>query len=216
MDFAGAYSWPNLRFLLQGFWMTLQVAGLAIVFSFILGVVLGTIRYARIPVLSTVIAFIVDTIRNLPLLLIIFFIGIVLPQTGLRLPVFWAAVVGLSIFEGAMIAEIVRSGLSSVDKGQVEAARASGLSYMQTLRHIILPLGLRRMSPPMVSQFIALIKDTSLAVIISLPELMRNVQVLSGSSFAYVIPALIFASLLYFTVNYSLSLVAKRLEARQT
>ncbi|MGG1877063.1 amino acid ABC transporter permease [Paenibacillus cisolokensis] len=216
MDFAGAYSWPNLRFLLQGFWMTLQVAGLAIVFSFILGVVLGTIRYARIPVLSPVIAFIVDTIRNLPLLLIIFFIGIVLPQTGLRLPVFWAAVVGLSIFEGAMIAEIVRSGLSSVDKGQVEAARASGLSYMQTLRHIILPLGLRRMSPPMVSQFIALIKDTSLAVIISLPELMRNVQVLSGSSFAYVIPALIFASLLYFTVNYSLSLVAKRLEARQT
>lgn len=115
-----------------------------------------------------------------------------------------------------MIAEIVRSGLSSVDKGHVEAARASGLSYMQTLRHIILPLGLRRMSPPMVSQFIALIKDTSLAVIISLPELMRNVQVLSGSSFAYVIPALIFASLLYFTVNYSLSLVAKRLEARQT
>ncbi|MEK3732337.1 amino acid ABC transporter permease [Paenibacillus sp. FSL M8-0334] len=216
MDFAGAYSWPNLRFLLQGFWMTLQVAGLAIVFSFILGVVLGTIRYARIPVLSPVIAFIVDTIRNLPLLLIIFFIGIVLPQTGLRLPVFWAAVVGLSIFEGAMIAEIVRSGLSSVDKGHVEAARASGLSYMQTLRHIILPLGLRRMSPPMVSQFIALIKDTSLAVIISLPELMRNVQVLSGSSFAYVIPALIFASLLYFTVNYSLSLVAKRLEARQT
>ncbi|ACX62831.1 amino acid ABC transporter permease [Paenibacillus lautus] len=215
MDFIGAYSWPNLRYLLQGFWITVQVAGLSIIFSFIIGTVLGTVRYTKTPFLSRTTAFLVDIIRNLPLLLIIFFIGMVLPQTGIRIPTFWAAVVGLSIFEGAMIAEIVRSGLVSVDKGQIEAARASGLSYMQTLRHVILPLALRRMSPPMVSQFISLIKDTSLAVIISLPELMRNVQILSGSSYSYVIPALVFASLLYFTLNYLLSIIAKRLEARQ-
>ncbi|ANA80642.1 polar amino acid ABC transporter, inner membrane subunit [Paenibacillus vortex V453] len=215
MDFIGAYSWPNLRYLLQGFWITVQVAGLSIIFSFIIGTVLGTVRYTRTPFLSRTTAFFVDIIRNLPLLLIIFFIGMVLPQTGIRIPTFWAAVVGLSIFEGAMIAEIVRSGLVSVDKGQIEAARASGLSYMQTLRHVILPLALRRMSPPMVSQFISLIKDTSLAVIISLPELMRNVQILSGSSYSYVIPALVFASLLYFTLNYLLSIIAKQLEARQ-
>lgn len=215
MDFIGAYSWPNLRYLLQGFWITVQVAGLSIIFSFIIGTVLGTVRYTKTPFLSRTTAFLVDIIRNLPLLLIIFFIGMVLPQTGIRIPTFWAAVVGLSIFEGAMIAEIVRSGLVSVDKGQIEAARASGLSYMQTLRHVILPLALRRMSPPMVSQFISLIKDTSLAVIISLPELMRNVQILSGSSYSYVIPALVFASLLYFTLNYLLSLIAKQLEARQ-
>ncbi|GIO99309.1 glutamine ABC transporter permease [Paenibacillus lautus] len=215
MDFIGAYSWPNLRYLLQGFWITVQVAGLSIVFSFIIGTVLGTVRYTKTPFLSRTTAFLVDIIRNLPLLLIIFFIGMVLPQTGIRIPTFWAAVVGLSIFEGAMIAEIVRSGLVSVDKGQIEAARASGLSYMQTLQHVILPLALRRMSPPMVSQFISLIKDTSLAVIISLPELMRNVQILSGSSYDYVIPALVFASLLYFTLNYLLSIIAKQLEAKQ-
>ncbi|MGC6584177.1 amino acid ABC transporter permease [Paenibacillus sp. Dod16] len=215
MDFIGAYSWPNLRYLLQGFWITVQVAGLSIVFSFIIGTVLGTVRYTKTPFLSRTTAIFVDIIRNLPLLLIIFFIGMVLPQTGIRIPTFWAAVVGLSTFEGAMIAEIVRSGLVSVDKGQIEAARASGLSYMQTLRHVILPLALRRMSPPMVSQFISLIKDTSLAVIISLPELMRNVQILSGSSYDYVIPALVFASLLYFTLNYLLSVIARRLEARQ-
>ena len=215
MDFIGAYSWPNLRYLLQGFWITVQVAGLSIIFSFIIGTVLGTVRYTKTPFLSRTTAFLVDIIRNLPLLLIIFFIGMVLPQTGIRIPTFWAAVVGLSTFEGAMVAEIVRSGLVSVDKGQIEAARASGLSYMQTLRHVILPLALRRMSPPMVSQFISLIKDTSLAVIISLPELMRNVQILSGSSYSYVIPALVFASLLYFTLNYLLSIIAKRLEARQ-
>lgn len=96
MDFAGAYSWPNLRFLLQGFWMTLQVAGLAIVFSFILGVVLGTIRYARIPVLSPVIAFIVDTIRNLPLLLIIFLSGLFFHKQGYGSPYFGPPSLGLA------------------------------------------------------------------------------------------------------------------------
>lgn len=215
MDFIGAYSWPNLRYLLQGFLITLQVAGLSIVFSFIIGTVLGTVRYTRAPVIARLTAFFVDIIRNLPLLLIIFFIGIVLPQSGINISVFWAAVVGLSIFEGAMIAEIVRSGLVSIDKGQIEAARSSGLSNIQTLRHVILPLALRRMSPPLVSQFISLLKDTSLAVIISLPEMMHNVQILSGSNFNYVIPALILASALYFTINYLLSIAAKRLEARQ-
>ncbi|SMF91633.1 amino acid ABC transporter membrane protein 2, PAAT family (TC 3.A.1.3.-) [Paenibacillus uliginis N3/975] len=215
MDFIGAYSWPNLRYLLHGFLITLQVAGLSIVFSFVIGTLLGTVRYTRAPVISRLTAFVVDIIRNLPLLLIIFFIGIVLPQTGIKIPVFWAAVIGLSIFEGAMVAEIVRSGLVSVDKGQIEAARSSGLSYFQTLRHVVMPLALRRMSPPLVSQFISLLKDSSLAVIISLPELMHNIQILSGSNYRYVIPALLLASVLYFTVNYLLSIAARRLEARQ-
>ncbi|MGM1046328.1 MAG: amino acid ABC transporter permease [Bacillota bacterium] len=215
MDFIGAYSWPNLRYLLHGFLITLQVAGLSIVFSFVIGTLFGTVRYIRAPVISRLTAFVVDIIRNLPLLLIIFFIGIVLPQTGMKIPVFWAAVIGLSIFEGAMVAEIVRSGLVSIDKGQIEAARSSGLSHFQTLRHVVMPLALRRMSPPLVSQFISLLKDTSLAVIISLPELMHNVQILSGSNFRYVIPALLLASVLYFIVNYLLSIAARRLEARQ-
>jgi putative glutamine transport system permease protein len=129
---------------------------------------------------------------------------------------FWSTVVGLSLFEGAMIAEIVRSGLKSIERGQVEAARSSGLSYMQTLGGIIMPQALRRMSPPMVSQFISLLKDTSLAIIISLPELMHNVQILGGQSFDYVIPALLLAAVLYFVINYTLSIVARRLEARMT
>lgn len=214
MDFLGAYSWPNLRYLLEGFMITLQVAGLSILFSFVFGLVLGTLRYTRIPVLAKVTGLMVDMIRNLPLLFIIFFVGMVLPQTGLNISVFWAAVLGLSLFEGAMIAEIIRGGLVSVEKGQIEAARSSGLTYFQTLRHIIMPLALRRMSPPMVSQFISLLKDTSLAVSISLPELMHHVQILSGSRFDYVIPALLLASFLYFTVNYLLSLIARRLEVR--
>ena len=116
-------------------------------------------------------AFIVEIIRNLPLLLIIFFTYFALPEAGLKLEITTAAIVALTIFEAAMISEIVRSGLLSIEKGQIEAARASGLSYIQALRHIILPQALRRMVPPLVSQFISLLKDTSLAVVISLPEL---------------------------------------------
>ncbi|KAF9138012.1 hypothetical protein BGX30_009685 [Mortierella sp. GBA39] len=214
MDFIGAYSLPNVKFLLEGFLVTIEVAVLSIVFSFVLGTVLGTLRYAKIPVLSRIVAAIVDIIRNLPLLLIIFFMYIVLPQLGIKMSPFWATVVGLTLFEGAMISEIVRGGLNSVDRGQIEAARSSGLIYMQTLRHIILPQALRRMVPPLVSQFISLLKDTSLAVIISLPELMHNVQILQGHSPNYVIPALIFAAALYFIVNYILSIIARRLEAK--
>ncbi|MFC7680409.1 amino acid ABC transporter permease [Paenibacillus sp. GCM10028914] len=216
MDFIGAYSWPNIRYLLEGFMVTLQVAGLSILFSFVLGLLMGIVRYTRLPIIAQFTGFVVDILRNLPLLFIIFFIGMVLPQTGINISIFWAAVAALSLFEGAMIAEVIRSGLISVDKGQIEAARSSGLSYVQTLRHVILPIALRRMSPPMVSQFISLLKDTSLAVSISLPELMHHIQILSGSNFNYVIPALLLASILYFTINYLLSIVAKRLEARQT
>ncbi|MED5019998.1 amino acid ABC transporter permease [Paenibacillus chibensis] len=215
MDFAGAYSWPNLSFILQGFGMTLLVAALSILFSFVLGTLLGILRYTRVPLLNRLLAVIIDLIRNLPLLLIIYFMYIVLPQLGLKLPPFWAAIAALTLFEGAMISEIVRGGLTSVDRGQIEAARSSGLGYVQTMRHIILPQALRRMAPPLVSQFISLLKDTSLAIIISLPEIMHNVQILQGHSPNYVIPALLLAALLYFAVNFTLSIIARRLEARK-
>ncbi|BFH59902.1 amino acid ABC transporter permease [Paenibacillus azoreducens] len=215
MDFAGAYSWPNLSFILQGFGMTLLVAVLSILFSFILGTILGIIRYARIPALSRLLAILIDLLRNLPLLLIIYFAYIVLPNLGIKMTPFWAAITALTLFEGAMISEIVRGGLASIDRGQIEASRSSGLSYIQTMHHIILPQALRRMVPPLVSQFISLLKDTSLAIIISLPEIMHNVQILQGHSPNYVIPALLLASLLYFTVNYTLSIISRRQEAKE-
>ncbi|HEY2493437.1 MAG TPA: amino acid ABC transporter permease [Paenibacillus sp.] len=214
MDFIGAYSYPNLKYIMQGFLVTLEVALISIILSFLLGVILGTLRYTQMPIVARLTAILSDTIRNLPLLLIIFFIQLVLPQLGIRMSPFWSTVAALTLFEGAMISEIVRSGLNSIDKGQIEAARSSGLSYMQTLWNIILPQALRRMSPPMVSQFISLLKDTSLAIIISLPEIMHNVQILSGQNFNYVIPALLLAALLYFIVNYTLSIIARRLETK--
>ncbi|MGG4493586.1 amino acid ABC transporter permease [Brevibacillus reuszeri] len=212
MDFIGAYTPSHLIFLLEGFWITLQVAFLSIIFSFAIAIVVGVLRYARIPVFSRILATLVELVRNLPLLLIIFFTYFALPEVGIKLDKFYAAVLALVIFEAAMLSEIVRSGLNSVEKGQIEAARSSGLNYVQTLWHVVLPQALRRMVPPIVSQFISLLKDTSLAVIIALPELMNHAQIINGRNVNYVIPTFLLVAVMYFVVNYVLSIVSKRLE----
>lgn len=212
MDFVGAYSPAHLKFLLEGFVVTLEVAFLSIFFSFLIGIVIGVLRYSRIPFISPLLAVGVETIRNLPLLLIIFFTYFALPEVGFKLDKFYAAILALVIFESAMLSEIVCSGLNSIEKGQIEAARSSGLTYTQTLWHIILPQALRRMVPPIVGQFISLLKDTSLAVVIALPELMNHAQIINGQNVNYVIPIFLLVAVMYFVVNYSLSLVSRRLE----
>ncbi|WGD57266.2 amino acid ABC transporter permease [Bacillus subtilis] len=218
MDFIGAYSQEHLAFLWDGFLVTLYVAFISIILSFFFGLIAGTLRYAKVPVLSQLIAVLVETIRNLPLLLIIFFTFFALPEIGIKLEITAAAITALTIFESAMLSEIIRSGLKSIDKGQIEAARSSGLSYTQTLFFIVMPQALRRIVPPIVSQFISLLKDTSLAVVIALPELIHNAQIINGQSAdgSYFFPIFLLAALMYFAVNYSLSLAARRLEVRQT
>lgn len=212
MDFIGAYAPSHLTFLLEGFWVTLQVAFVSIVFSFAIGIIVGTLRYGQIPVVSQLLATVVELIRNLPLLLIIFFTYFALPEIGIKMDKFYAAILALVIFESAMLSEIVRSGLKSVEKGQIEAARSSGLNYVQTLWHIVLPQALRRMVPPIVSQFISLLKDTSLAVVIALPELMNHAQIINGRNVNFVIPTFLLVAVMYFVVNYALSVVSRRLE----
>ncbi|WP_169089963.1 amino acid ABC transporter permease [Paenibacillus sp. PL91] len=214
MDFANAFTMDNMKFIFEGFYMTLKVAFSSILFSFVLGAIVGTVRYMKFPIISPIFSVIVELIRNLPLLLIIFFTRFALPEVGIQLGPVYATIIALTLFEGAMISEIVRSGLNSIDKGQIEAARSSGLSQLTTLWHIVLPQGLRRMVPPLVSQFISLLKDTSLAVVIALPELMNQSKIVIGQNIAYAIPVLLFAALLYFVVNYALSLIAKRLETK--
>jgi putative glutamine transport system permease protein len=215
MDFVGAYSLDHLSFLMEGFWVTLKVAFISIVLSFIIGSIVGILRYARISVLSHVLAFIVEIIRNLPLLLIIFFTYFALPEIGIDMEITSAAIVALTIFESAMISEIIRSGLKSIEKGQIEAARSSGLNYYQTLRFVVLPQALRRMVPPLVSQFISLLKDTSLAVVIALPDLLHNAQIIYGQKQSYVVPMFLIIAMMYFIVNYALSIIARKLEVKR-
>src|SRR5699024_10345849 len=105
----------------------------------ILGFLLGIIRYFEIPVVSRVVGWVVDIIRNLPLLLIIFFTYFALPEMGVSLDVFWSTVAAMTIFEASMISEILRGGLKAIPEGQTEAGLASGLTETKVMRHILLP-----------------------------------------------------------------------------
>ncbi|MGN1387476.1 MAG: amino acid ABC transporter permease [Bacillus sp. (in: firmicutes)] len=214
MDFMGAYSAEHLSFLLEGFAVTLKVAFLSIILSFLIGGAIGILRYANIRILSRLLAAVVEITRNLPLLLIIFFTYFALPEVGVKLSITASAVTALTVFESAMLSEIIRSGLNSIPKGQIEAGRSSGLTYVQTLSYIVLPQALRRMVPPIVSQFIALLKDTSLCVVIALPELMHHAQVINAQSQQYIIPIFMMVAFMYFVVNYLLSILARRLELK--
>ena len=200
MNFVDAFSWINIRFLLDGLLVTVEVAVLSIIFSFIIGSVLGLVRYLKIPIVSKIVGLLIDLIRNLPLLLIIFFTYFALPQIGIRLDIFWSAIAAMTIFESAMLSEIIRAGLNSVPKGQTEAGLSTGLTYSQTLLFILIPQAFKAMVPPILSQFISLIKDTSLAVIISLPEITHNAKIIYGQNTNYVIPMFVAMALLYFSI----------------
>ena len=201
MDFSGAFSWMNVRFLLEGLKVTVEVSLFSIIFSFLIGGLTGGI--------------VIDIIRNLPLLLIIFFTYFALPQIGIQMNIFWSAVAALTIFESAMLSEIFRAGLNAVPKGQMEAGLSTGLTYVETMRTIVLPQAFKSMIPAIVSQLISLIKDTSLAVIISLPELSHQARIIYGQNTNYVLPMFIIMTLMYFVVCYALSLLSGYLEKRR-
>lgn len=215
MDFSGAFSWMNIRFLLEGLKVTVEVSLFSIIFSFLIGGICGVVRFANIPYLSKILGILIDIIRNLPLLLIIFFTYFALPQIGIQMNIFWSAVVALTIFESAMLSEIFRAGLNAVPKGQMEAGLSTGLSYVETMRIVVLPQAFKSMIPAIVSQLISLIKDTSLAVIISLPELTHQARIVYGQNTNYVLPMFVAMTLMYFAVCYALSLLSSYLEKRK-
>ncbi len=210
----GAYSWVNIKFLLSGAAVTVFVSIVSIILSYIFGIIFGIIRYVQIKYLSAIVGFVIDIIRNLPLILIIFFTYFGLPRLGFKPTPLWATIVAMTVFESMMIAEIVRAGINSIPVGQMEGARANGLSYWQALRYIILPQAIKNMIPAIVSQFISLVKDTSLATIIVLPDLMNHAQIIYGQNTNYTIPMFLALAVMYFIVCYSLSLLSQYLDHR--
>ncbi|CAH1706655.1 glutamine ABC transporter (permease) [Lactobacillus delbrueckii subsp. delbrueckii] len=213
-----ALSWINLRFLLQGFWVTIEVSVISIILSFVIGLALGLIRFTRIDAkttrISKVVGVIIDIIRNLPLLLIIFFSYFGLPVMGIRVDAVQASVIAMVVFESAMIAEVVRSGIMAVDPGQMEGARSNGMTYMQAMTHVVLPQALTKMIPALLSQFVSLIKDTSLATIIVLPELLYHAEIIYNQNTNYMIPMYLAVAVMYFIICFALSSFADYLSKR--
>ncbi len=191
---------------------TLQISLVSIVFGSVLGVVAGLARVQPIRPLRAAATVYVELLRNIPLMLVLYLIYFGL---GAFLPIapFWAAVIGLSVFEGAYIAEIVRAGIESVDRGQMEAARSLGMSYLDGMRHVILPQAARRSIPPLTGQFTALVKDSSLASLVSYEELMLVGRQINSRIFS---PFEVFLSIgaIYFVLCLLLSLLSRAQERR--
>jgi His/Glu/Gln/Arg/opine family amino acid ABC transporter permease subunit len=213
----------NLPFLiLQGFFGlgtfaggTLRLALPAIVLGFILGTFIGLARLARARWISLPAAIYVEFFRGVPLVMVIFWFWFIIPALlGKSLPEYSVALTAFVIFEAAYLAEIVRAGIQSVPRGQVEAATATGLAQAQMMRHVILPQALRNMVPALVTQFIVLLKDTSLASIIGYVDLTKAAQIVNNREIRP-FELYLFIALVYWICSYSMSRCAQSWEHRR-
>jgi glutamate transport system permease protein len=231
----------NARFLLEGFLINVQIAVIAMVLALAVGLLLALLSLTTLTPLRLAAKGWVDVFRNLPLIFLILYLALSLPESikqgweenapgflpdVLRGQLVLAGILGLVLYNSAVLAEIMRAGILSLDRGQREAATALGLSYRDQMRYVILPQGLRRMVPATVSQLITLNKDTTLVSIIAIQEVVRSGRVLSqtaGNPFvgggdvqAPILQVMIFVGLLFVLVNYALSRLSRRLEVRES
>jgi len=202
------------RFLLGGLWNTVRVAAVAMVVSVALGAVLALTRLSLTRPLRLTSGTWTEVFRAVPLLLLIYFIDRLLGRYGVRIDIFWVLVIGLVLYNGAVLGEIFRAGILSLPRGQTEAAWSVGLTYWQSMRLVILPQAVRRMIPALVSQLVTLLKDTSLGFVLSYEELLRRGQ-LAAEQTGFSLQAYLYIALAYVAVNVSLSRVARTLETRQ-
>lgn len=203
----------SLPYLLRGALVTVGLSLAVIVLGTAAGVVLGLLRFVPWRGVGTAVGCVVELVRAVPLLLLMFFIFFGLPALGLRLPTFPAAVLAMSLWMTANTAEVVRGGVQSIPFGQFEAARSLGLGWLQMMRFVIVPQAIRRMLPPFVGLCTILIKDTSLAAIIGVFELTRAAQETIERTLRSFEIYLVAASV-YFVICFPLTQFAQRAEAR--
>ena len=203
----------SVPYLVRGAVNTVAIASAVIVIGTLAGVVVGLLRFPPWPRLAEAVAWGVELVRAVPLLLLIFFIFFGLPSLGVRVPTFPAAVLALSLWMTVNTAEVVRGGIQSIPRGQFEAARSAGLTELQVMRHVIFPQAVRRMIPPFVGLCTILIKDTSLAAIIGVFELTRAAQETIERTFRS-FEIYLTAAAIYFVICFPLTRFAQRAEAR--
>ena len=203
----------SLPYLLRGAANTVVIAAAVTVLGTVTGVLVGLLRFTPWPWLDNAVAWVVEVVRAVPLLLLIFFIFFGLPALGIKVPTFPAAVLAMTLWMTVNTAEVVRGGIQSIPTGQFEAGRSSGLSELQMMRHVIFPQAVRRMIPPFVGLCTILVKDTSLAAIIGVFELTRAAQETIERTFKS-FEIYLMAAAIYFLVCFPLTRLAQRAEAR--
>ena len=198
--------------LLKASSMTLLLVIITMLASPVIGLFIALARISRSRSLSSICWFYIWIFRGTPLLLQLFFIYYGLPQLGLTLNPFSAAILGLVLNYSAYLAEIIRGGIESIDSGQMEAAKAIGMTYWQAMRRVIVPQTYKRLMPPIGNEFIALIKDTALVSTIAMVELMRAADQIFNVTFNIFI--LIQAAIIYLIMTSFFTIAFRRLEDR--
>ena len=177
------FSYLTNGLMLQGAWTTIWLSVISMILGLGLGVGAGMMKMYGNRALRWIAEFYIWLFRGTPVLIQLIIIYTGLPQLGIRLSVIESAIIGLALNEGAYLAEVIRSGIMSVDKGQTDASRAVGMTWRQRMWIVILPQATRTIIPPLGNQFNGMLKTTSLASVISMQELMRNAQMLAQIEF---------------------------------
>jgi polar amino acid transport system substrate-binding protein len=193
--------------------ITIVLSVLSFPLAILLGLMIAIGRLYGRPFLRAPLTAYVEFLRGTPVMLQLYFIFFFLPEIGVRVPAFWTAVLGLAINYSAYESEIYRAGLQAIPKGQMEAALSLGMSRVLALRRIIVPQAVRIVIPPVVNDFIALFKDTSVCSVVTIVELTKRFSVLSMSTQATV-ELMGMTAFLYLVMSYPMSLVARHIETR--
>lgn len=213
---------PHGSWILDGLLMTLKLSALSWVFTLLLGIVFGALRTAPFRPLRALATAYVEFFRNVPLLvwLFLFYFGVpeALPESSRQWLIrhgmeFWAAVTGISIYHGARMAEVIRAGIQSIPKTQLEAGLASGLSVSQTYRLVIIPIALRLIVPPATNESLNLLKNSSLAMTIGVAELTfatRQIETYTAKA----IEAFTAGTMIYLALCLSIAAIMNQLERR--
>lgn len=200
--------------LLTGAAVTVQITALSVLIGIVIGLFVGIARISTYRVVHLIAAVYVDFLRGTPLLVQIFLVYFALPVvTGQRIDPFVAAIAACSINSSAYVAEIFRAGIQSIDAGQMEAGRSLGMSWMQTMRYIIVPQAARRVIPPLGNEFIALLKDSSLVSVIGFEELTRRGQLIIARTYAS-LEIWLCVAIIYLVMTVSISRLVAWLERR--
>jgi polar amino acid transport system permease protein len=207
-------------FVLSGLKLTVQVTAISYAIALVIGLMFGLMRVRKTPVIYDLATLYVEFMRGIPLLVTILYMGFVVTPlirdlTGgvLDLRGLPAAIIGIAVCYGAYLAEIYRGGIESIERGQMEAARSLGMSYMQAMRHVILPQAIRRILPPLGNDFIAMLKDSSLIAVLALPDLLQMGRLYASRTFRAFEPYNTVA-MMYLVMTLILSLIVRVIERK--
>lgn len=199
--------------LLKGLIVTLQIAALASLIGLLLGITLALMQTSHNRILRSIVNVYVIIIRGTPMLIQILCAYFLLPQMGIDIPAFWTAIIAIGLNSAAYISQVVRSGITAVGRGQIEAAKVLGFSTHDTIRYIVLPQALRTTLPALGNEFVTLIKDSALASLIGVAELTKQANFIKSTTFD-AITVYFAVAILYLMLTSTVSFLIARLERR--